>query len=178
MNINEYLSDTEPAVRLLFKGLNDYDSQLNNNREIQDYKKYFALEFSRATLAGSILQIAYVAIKKFSSIKEINPQYRSFGVKDSHKKFCIGREVDGIPIGLLIYAGRTQYIHWESLENETVNKIFQHLYEIHAHDNSFDMIYDLNYPEPRPVSHYFIRLELQWKTTDDYLNDMNNIFSL
>jgi len=191
MSIKKYLKVTEPAVRLLFKGLNSYDSNkphsiaqymdqsglIRMSKQQNAYEKYYVLEFSKATLSGSILQIAFMAIKKFSTSGNVTRQCKLFGVKTN--SYCVGREVHNIPIGLLIYAGRIQYNHWDEgkLTNPVVRKVFDHLYSTYNDDQSFDMAYDLNYPQPRPVSHYIVRHELNWKTMDDYSKDMNDIFN-
>ncbi len=43
---------------------------------------------------------------------------------------------------------------------------------------SFDMAYELDYPGPRPVSHYIVQLELKWRIYDDYINDMRSLVKL
>jgi hypothetical protein len=60
-----------------------------------------------ATLCGAVLQVAAKAIEVFSSNEDV-PQHLLLVVGDSNaaRKFCVGREVRGLPIGLIIYAGR------------------------------------------------------------------------
>ena len=85
MNVETYMKETEPAVKHLFVGLENYDTiqppsvmdYVDETGEVRMTKKEsdemmrmamesFAVHFSRATMAGSILQVAYVGLKKFS----------------------------------------------------------------------------------------------------------------
>ena len=194
MPVENYLKDTESAIKLFFEGLDSYFSmklpsleayidesgfvQMSRSEAgefLKPYEKYFALEFSRATLAGSILQVAYMALKKFSSNSEVSQKCQEFGVvaNSDLSRYCVGREVHGIPIGLLIYVGRIQYNHWEDGHLKKVpTGVFDHLANVYHDDQDFDMVYALHYPEPHPVSHYIVRFELGWITFDDYIKDM------
>ena len=89
-----------------------------------------------------------------------------------------------VPIGLLIYSGRIQYNHWEEGEpgNKVTRNVFRHLLDAYYENPMFDLAYELEYPSTRPVSHYIVRIELNWKTYNHYLEDMrtmlaNNDFS-
>ena len=149
MSAETYLDDTEPAVRHLFKGLDLYDNirppsimqYVDDTGEVKMSKKEaddlvqasqesIAVEFSRATLAGAILQVAYVGLKEFSINHTISPQCQAFGVEPGGKatKFCIGWTVHDIPVGLLIYSGRNQYNHWEDgwCLHKVPKKVFRH----------------------------------------------------
>ncbi|MCK4436113.1 hypothetical protein KAU87_04805, partial [Candidatus Bathyarchaeota archaeon] len=80
-------------------------------------------------------------------------------------------------IGLLIYAGRIQYNHWEEGKptNEVAKRIFDELVAAYYDNSHFDMVYVLDYPSPRPVSNYVLRLELGWRTYEDYESDMTSM---
>jgi hypothetical protein len=68
--------------------------------------KYFDLKFSEAMFAGAILQVAYIAIRLYSRNASI-PANCSALVRPSQKSaipFCIGRDLHGIPTGLIVYA--------------------------------------------------------------------------
>jgi hypothetical protein len=65
-----------------------------------------------------------MAIKLYSSNKSI-PGSCATIVEPKYKSaipFCIGRECYGIPLGLLIYAGRNQYCHWDDEEPHEVTR--------------------------------------------------------
>jgi hypothetical protein len=201
MAAQEYLYNTEPAVRYLFDGLNSYDSmqlpsirqytdktgmirmtKVENKVFLENYEKFFDFEFARATLAGSILQVAYNWLKQYSPGPNDSIPFSKFNVKRGKdvEKFCVGRQVHGIPIGLLIYAGRIQYNHWEEglPKNTVAQTVFNELIMAYYNDMSFDMAYELDYPIPRPIAHYIIRLELNWRTYDDYITDMQSLLEL
>ena len=196
MKAEDYLQQTEPAVQYLFDGLEAYDSmrppsiadfldengvvrmtKAENEAFLRAHEGFFALEFARASLAGSILQIAYMGLKKHSQVRGVSAQCSSLGVTKGApaKKFCLGRDVKGIPIGLMIYAGRVQYNHWEAGEprNKVAQRVFRELVMAYYDNQHFDMAYVLDFAGPRPVSHYIIRLELGWHTYDNYLIDMS-----
>ncbi len=195
-----YLETTEPAVKHFFDGLNEYYamkppsiaqyvdksglvrmSKSESESFVQKHEDFFVLEYARAILAGSILQVANTAIKMYSPGGQLTEQCKSLGVSEGSPlaKMCVGREVHNIPIGLLIYAGRIQYNHWEEGEpaNNVAKNVFRHLISDYYDDVSFDMAYELDYPQTRPVSHYIVRLELNWKSFDDYSKDMKSILT-
>lgn len=201
MSAQNYLNDTEVAVRHLIEGLNSYDSarapsilpfisengmvkmsKAENEAFLDAYTKFFDLEFARATLAGSLLQVAYNCLKQYSPGIEDAALRTKFSIRNgtTAEKFCLGRQVHGVPIGLLIYAGRIQYNHWEDGQpsNSVANAVFQELVTAYYDDASFDLAYETSYPSPRPVSHYIVKLELKWATYDDYINDMRSLLKL
>ncbi|MGB2963148.1 MAG: hypothetical protein WBB69_04100 [Anaerolineales bacterium] len=191
MSIDSYIEQSKPAIQHLFNGLHEYDSirlpsimdyivdtglvrmtKEENKEFLGIYEEHFSREFSRASLAGSILQIAYIGIKKYSPNPNISEECIGFGVNPgtTAASFCLGRSIKGIPEGLLIFAGRIQYNHWEEGEpNRSVAKnVFRQLVRVYYDNQFFDMAYVLDYPSPRPVSHYIVRLELGWNTYEDY----------
>ena len=123
----KYLQQTENAIRQLLNSAIAYEtliekwissSQTKNpiitKRNLEDLNEYLGLQFSQATLSGSILQVAFMGIDRFSTNTVVLP--KCLKSKDENKiptKFCIGRIVHDIPIGMLIYAGRNQYNHWD-----------------------------------------------------------------
>jgi hypothetical protein len=150
-----------------------------NEEFLNAYEAHFALETARAALAGSILQIAYSALKQYPSGATVTPQFSNLGVKGVNPQpaFCVGRLVRNIPLGLLIYAGRIQYNHWEEGEptNSVARQVFRELVVAYKDDPGFDLGYVLDYPAPRPVSHHIVRLELGWRSYDAYLQDMSQL---
>src|SRR3990170_1309756 len=147
MPLHPFLADTEPAVQHMFLGLAGYYSarlpsilqyrdeagvirmtKEQNQEFLIAYEAHFALETARAALAGSILHIAYSALKQHPSGTTVMPQFTDLGVKGVNPPpiFCVGRLVRNIPIGLLIYAGRVQYNHWEEGEpnNPVARQVF------------------------------------------------------
>lgn len=142
--------------------------------------EFMDMHLARAIVAGSILQVAYTAIRLHSTNKDIPQEAKTFGLSKglASVPFCIGRQVHGIPIGLLIYAGRIQYNHWEDGEpwNPVAREVLRKLYLVHSSNPLFDLAYDLEYPAPKPVSHYFVRLELKWHSQLEFYTDMESMF--
>ena len=137
MSASSYIGQSEQAVRHLFDGLNEYDSitlpsimdyvdetglvrmtKEENQAFLQAYEEYFDLDFARASLAGSMLQVAYSGVKRYSPATTVSQRCSELNVKagTTAARFCLGGEIKGIPEGLLIYAGRIQYNHWEDGE--------------------------------------------------------------
>ena len=54
-------------------------------------------------------------------------------------------------------------------------QVFRELVHAYSTNQHFDMAYVLDYPSPRPVSHYIVRLELGWKTYDDHVISMRSL---
>ena len=92
MSAVDYLKDTEPAVQQLFNGLGNFDSikppsimqfvddtgHVRMSKEEADFMVRASLdsmdlEFSRAILAGSILQVEYVGLKEYSKNYSVTP---------------------------------------------------------------------------------------------------------
>lgn len=119
----DYFKETEHAVRHLFAGLDScwsyYERALdrwdvsqvslpltpNGRAALEKYLElagaYFDLKFSEATFAGSILQVAYMAIRLFSRNNVIPPSCSTL-VRPSNNSaipFCVGRECHGVPVG-------------------------------------------------------------------------------
>ena len=202
MTPDSYLQDTNAAVEGLF-GLLAYYDQLTpppslapfvdergvvvlNHAQAEGYMRAhvdsLALDFSKATLAGSILQVAHKTLKEFSTNSTVPSSAASLGVlATSHQvPFSVGREVHGIPAGLLIYAGRIQYNHYEEghPKNAVARAVFDALQSHYYNDMTFDLAYELEWPAPRPVSHYIVRHELKWFSLADYVADIRAMLAL
>lgn len=96
-----------------------YDAWYKANRaniktELEAQKQYLGESFAQATLCGSILQLAAKAIECYSKNTEIPKDWESL-IKPGTKPvpFCTGKLVRGVPLGLVIYAGRNQHVHFE-----------------------------------------------------------------
>jgi hypothetical protein len=196
MSIKYYLADTRPAVESQFGVLAAYSSMTKPpslekfsdkkgvvKLSLDDAKEYInakmnslALEFAKSVIAGSILQVAYLAIKLYSNNNVIPNSASQLGVKKKSAAlpFAIGREEKSIPLGLLIYAGRIQYNHWEegTPRNNVAKKVFYKLQSEYYDDPNFDIGYVLDIRDPRPVSHYLLQKELQWFRYQDFEQDI------
>lgn len=197
----EYFKDTEHAVRHFYAGLDScwavyedakrhmVDVPMNQpltpeqHDKLEAYlegaRKYFNLKFSEAMFAGGICQVAYMAIKMFSKNDSI-PASCLKTVPSKHRavQFCIGEEKHGIPKGLLIYAARNQYSHWDDDEpHEVTKKVFEAL-ELAFIDN---MLYDLGFSLSNPTINVYaegvLLVALGWRSYDVYLAEMRSLLS-
>ena len=135
------------------------------------------LDMAKASLCGAIVEVAYSAIKQFSKNGAHSVTSDKLGVAlDTEKsKFHVGREIHGIPMGLLIFAAREQYSNWEdgTPSDPLAKGIFEHLRAVRKRDIWQDLLYELDWPVKRPAPHYIIQKELKWLTYDDFLADMS-----
>lgn len=194
-----YLNSTEPAVQHMFTALQIYN-QLTPRPSLEPYRMKdgvitlsaeqaigylkneidaMSLDLAKATLCGAILQVAYAGIKQNSSNSVVPDSCQHFSISPTspNVKFCIGRQVHGIPIGIIIYAARVQYNHWEdgTPSNPTAKGVFHHLLAVRYNDMKYDMVYELDWPCPRPVAHHILQLELKWNVYQDYATDMREM---
>ena len=100
---------------------------------------YSSVDVARDVIAGSILQIAYVAIKQYSVVSDKPASVLEFESKINalidcspsarckHFSlplvFCVGRHLGELPIGLVVYAARNQYNHFEEKRLSVANEI-------------------------------------------------------
>jgi hypothetical protein len=191
-----YLSDTAIAVRHLFDGLTSYEVPLPSLRDYEidpggpivmprevgaRYLKALsaglALETARNVLAGGILEVAFQAINLLGPKPHDCPSIHT-KMSDKQRRYCVGREVFGMPIGLIIYAGRNQYAHWDSGENlcplnmEVLNTLTCHFWKDQMHDLAFDV----GLSGSRPLAFLIVRLALRWQIFEDYAKDINSVF--
>jgi len=153
-----YFAGIEPAAIGLFNLLNGYAWQkmkalaaLMNGSSEQEFSQrqaaFESIDVAREVVSGSILQIAYFAIKRHGVPRTKSPNALHFEsemnrlLRESTKprvkrlelpaEFCVGREVGHLPIGMLIYAGRNQYNHFDDDRLGVVNEVvFNHLEQI------------------------------------------------
>lgn len=115
-----------------------YDDWKSRNEEaiklsLEVQRDFLTESFALATLCGSVLQIAAMGIQWFSINEEIPEdlpeELKSLLTKSKGKlaKFCIGRRVRTVPIGLVIYAGRNQYNH---MDDEKLSKLNTNIFNL------------------------------------------------
>ncbi|MGB3425897.1 MAG: hypothetical protein WBF84_03020 [Castellaniella sp.] len=203
-----YLKGTAPASEGLFKLLNQYGwhkmrtfvamTKSSTRIELDAHNDSFSsINIAREVVAGSILQIAYVAISRYSEPQgksesaihfesEINRLIRDYPeLKPRTKKFelplqfCLGRHIGDLPLGIVIYAGRNQYNHFHegkrlSVLNEVV---FNHLHTMWP-DPPNELSFDL---KPGHFFSYSILAALGWVDTfrglgyEAYKRDMGEL---
>lgn len=148
-------------------------------RSQAQYEKYFELQFSEALFAGSILEAAYMAIKCYSPSTLIPANCAAF-VKSSKSKavpFCIGPERHGVPTGLIVYAGRNQYAHWDEDELRDVNTaVFNALDSAFADSPFADLAFDFGNPLTISIlAADVLVMALGWTSYEIYLAEMKKL---
>jgi hypothetical protein len=96
-------------------------NQAGIQASLKAQRDFSAENFALATLCGSLLQIAAMGIQWFSENEETPENlpeslYSLLKPKSKITRFCIGRKVRSVPIGLVIYAGRNQFNHMDDDE--------------------------------------------------------------
>ena len=193
MNAQGYVEQTSDAVKQLIRAAAQYEQilagritplQSPNELQLKEYmaaaEEYFGLSFSQAALCGSILQVAFMGLELYSTNTTISPDCVDLvGTTQKAVKFCVGRRVHNIPVGLLIYAGRNQYNHWdEETFYHPTTQVFRALIQAYYDNPLFDMAYELNYPARTTKSHYIVMGELRWQNYDRYEADMKELLGL
>lgn len=131
-----------------------YENWRLENKEVLEERHRrddeFAFElFARSALAGTILQFAYNGIKIFSTNNFVPESFKNLiKANSTPAKFCIGRLVEDIPVGLIIYAGRNQAMHFDDKDlNEPSKTVFNKLANWYSPTFKkwfVDSYYDLN----------------------------------
>ena len=199
---DEYFRQTEHAVKHSYAGLDScwsyYQRALQHwdisqigqpmtaerkaelDRYLELAGKYFDLKFSEAMFAGAILQVAYMAIRLYSRNTSI-PGRCSGLVRPSQKSaipFCIGNEWHGIPTGLMVYAARNQYNHWDDEQpHEVTRNVFDALSAAFYHNMLSDLAFELSNPTVNVYANEVLLVALGWKSYDKYLAEMKSLLT-
>jgi hypothetical protein len=144
------------------------------NRYLKLAKKYFDLKFSESVFAGSVLQIAAMGIRYFSHNESIPESCREIVPADATLviPFCIGKELCGLPTGLIIYAARNQYNHWDEYPREITANLFAVLSHSFREDMFHDLAFSLSNPSITVYSSEILFIALGWTTYEKYLSEM------
>ena len=161
------------------KALKKWESEnyqiLKERKRLDD--EYAFSFFARSNLCGFILQFAYKGIELFSNDGTPPIELETFVKKYKAEKFCVGREIDNLPIGLIIYAGRNQSVHYNNLSNKLNIEIFNKLanwYSPHFKKWFVNSYFDLN---NKNLTHYSenIIYKLDWLSYKKYESDLYDI---
>jgi hypothetical protein len=199
---DEYFRRTEHAVKHSYAGLDScwqyYAQALQHwdisqvgqpmtvqrraalDRYLELAGKYFDLKFSEAMFAGAVRQVAYMAIRLYSR-NSLIPTSCSELVRPAQKSaipFCIGRERHGVPTGLIIYAARNQYSHWDEEEpHEVTKKIFGALSATFYHNTLSDLAFELSNPTINVYANEILLGALGWTSHEIYLAEMKSLLN-
>ena len=190
--LSEYLRETEHAIRHLYAGLDScfavyrealsqWDisrvGQPKTEQErarlatyLQHAGRYFDLKFSEATFSGAILQIAVTAIRLFSRNTAIPGSCQTF-VKPANESvipFCIGEHRHGVPVGVILYAGRNQYNHWDEELHPVTRHVFAQLARAHVTSPLSDLAFEITNPTITIYASEILLTAMQWPTYQAY----------
>lgn len=138
--------------------------------------EYLAESFARSTLCGAVLQVAAKALECHSQ-NDIVPAEWSSVIRPGEKvvRFCIGRQVRGVPLGLIIYAGRNQHIHFEDQDLREPNRtVFEWLATKHGYSSTRqfrDPAFDLQNEQVVSFASNVMDF-IGWQTYDAYFDDL------
>lgn len=189
-NLNFYLDLLSKIDHPIFisnrSNKKENDEELNKwikqNRDkilvsLEKGKEYFGYSISKSTICGSILQIAFMGILQFSTNTTVPNKWKAI-LKEGNKavRFCIGRKVREVPIGLIIYAGRNQYNHMDEKKYyKTTTCVFNSLSNINLKNDIKDPAFDLDQPKITNYSSNILAI-LGWNNYENYVIDMFDLF--
>lgn len=188
-NADEYFHDTEHAMKRAYAGLDSCmwhvqealsykrpviekdgmvhyapaktpEEKAKMTRSLELLRQYGELRrFSEATFAGSILLTAYMAIKLFSPPRAVIP-------------------ASCAPTGLIIYAGRNQYAHWDAERLYEINEwVFEKLYDAFSDNPLSDLTFDFRNPTINIYAGELLLVALGWYSYEIYLAEMKQLLS-
>jgi len=188
------LNDSPPPIYISNAGdtLNQkpaYKNWAAENRDViqsslKAQREFSAESFAFATLCSSLLQIAAMGIQWFSENEEIPKDLpealRSINPKSKAAKFCIGRRVRNLPIGLIIYAGRNQFNHMDDEElrepSKTIFNFLAHSYTDATKQSPGDPAFDVENEVLINFSSNITGL-LEWRSYESYYSDMKSLIA-
>ena len=204
---DEYFQHTEYAVRHAYTGLHECGSYYRQAVQLMPppmerdgmhvyppaetpeekeqaarvgelFDKWAELRPSEAMLAGSILQAAHMAITLFSTNSSVPAEYASLVKSQTAIPFCVGEVRHGVPAGLIVYAARNQFCHWNEPEvHEQTKAVFAALANAFMDDQWADLAFDLGNPTIAIYAAEVLFTALGWHTYDDYLAAMTKLIS-
>ncbi len=145
-------------------------------------REYMGESFAQATLCGSVLQIAAKAIECHSKNSNVPSEWSSL-INPGTKAvpFCVGRLVRGVPLGLVIYAGRNQHMHFEDKGLREPNiAVFDRLALNHGYskDEKFrDPAFNLETEGITSFANNVTAL-IEWRSYDAYERDMRALLEI
>lgn len=147
------------------------------------YAHFAAESFALSTLCGAVLQAAEKALDLYSSNPAIPidlPPWIKAKLKPNRARYCVGRPVRGVPLGLIVYAGRNQHAHHEELPNEPGLSVFEHLAAYpYPPDKSPLRTPDFNVRGAAHSSYAGnITSLIGWRSYEAYIDDMHGMLQL
>lgn len=149
-------------------------TRTGRTRAVQEYASETA---ALAVICGAILQLAFSGIRLCVPRRDLSVPEWLQPHRKTVESFCVGREVRGVPIGLLVYAGRNQDAHLGERLHELSWRILHRLGSYHTReldpaycDPAFD-------PRGKPrwsIAHNILAI-IGWNDYEAYEQDMNDM---
>jgi hypothetical protein len=158
-----WLNENDEEIRLSMKAQRDFSSE----------------SFALATLCGCVLQVAAMGIQCFSRNAAVPADWmETIRPSTSAVPFCVGRRVRGVPVGLIVYAGRNQFAHLNDSELREPNRtVFERLARNHGYRSEtpvLDPAFDLRNAQLVNYASNITSL-IGWRSYDAYFQDMVGI---
>ena len=149
-------------------------------KSLDSERAFLAQKIAFASLCGSVLQIAATGIRLYSTNATIPKSFSEVIKPESlAARYCVGRELRDVPLGLIVYAGRNQYNHLDDGElREPNSTIFErlatrHNYGVGIRDPAFDLREDLVWNYASNVTSL-----IGWRGYDAYEGDMRSMLGV
>lgn len=193
--ISSYLDILSDSVPLTF--LSSTFDQAQLEKEYSQWKKvneealrarreaeraFVAESFALSNLCGAVLQMASMGISQFSTKQPVPSAFQGMMEERwSVTKYCIGREIRGVPIGMVILAGRNQYNHFD--ERPKLKNPAKRVFELLAYMGKdeqgkplIDPAFNLHNDRLICFASNITGL-LEWRSYEDYREDMMGMLS-
>lgn len=202
MPADAFLRKTDGAVRHLFAGIGEYVERYQTlpsplhaptleyrNSAMQALERWMDIDvFSLSVLCGAVLQIADKGLDVCSTNTKLPKSCAAFAGR-GEAKYCVGRDVHGLPLGAIIHAGRNQHEHWNEEEadhpsggfHRFVEGVFGHLVQVYYSDTLMDLTYGLGNPFAglrRSRADSLLLTTIRWTTFDQYERDMRSMLDV
>lgn len=140
-------------------------------------EKFIAEFFALNTLWGAVLQVANKALDLYGKEVSIPPAWSDV-VKKKTAKYCCGRLIRTVPLGLVIHAARNQHAHFDDPDPHPLTvKVFNLLATAHGYPTpQSDRTFDLTTPMQSSASD--IVSLIRWPTFEHYVNDMRALLEI
>ena len=91
--------------------------------------------------------------------------------------FCIGPIVRGVPAGLIIYATRNQYNHWDDEPHEVSRRVFDALSAAFYNNALYDLAFEIDDPGITVHANEVLLGALGWKTYERYEAEIRSMLT-
>jgi hypothetical protein len=143
----------------------------------QAEQKFHAEFFAMNVLWGAVLQVADKALALYGKSVEIPPAWKDV-MKKKQAKYCCGRLIRTVPLGIIIHAARNQHAHFDDpAPHELTEKVFKLLATAHPYPTlQEDRTFDLSIPMQSFAS-AIVHL-ISWPTFEHYVTDMRALLEI